>query len=310
MPKASTIIAAYSDRPHLHLDGTNEIEQPDLSNMSLHRSNSIEVSKVPENHSSKVHFADLNAQETSIKSETLTCQPTFQDPFLGTHIHDRRASDASSSSGTVRPGAFAHHRDTFWRLFDANNADADQDDNIFLPAQAIKSNFRKPGWFGHRDTLARLHFKQNCTISVPDSVLENIAAYLDGTDYQNMRLTCQRWAEHLPHRRYSLAQTLPTEVTLKILSLLQLPEYDAAKHTCKSWFTAGLDHKLAVTILRRSGIHSAYLQDVEHQRLKFAQHQIESNSNFSDVYDSDLSKIDHEWLASKRLATECMLSGH
>lgn len=310
LPKASITVATCFERPYLCFDGTNENETLDTFDVSNDGSADHGIPGNTEKHPTKVHFTSLGPENTNPKGVTPTHQPTFQNPFLSTPIDYRRASDSSSSSETVRPGAFAQHRDTFWRLFEACRANDDQNNDNATPVRASRSVFCNSQLFGHRDTIARLHFKQNITMSLPGHILEKIAAYLSRGDYKNMRLTCYSWAEHMPHLQIGIAQRLPTEIVLKILGLLQLPEFDAARHTCRLWFMAGLDYKLATVMLRRSGLYSAHLHDIEEERLRFDRYNIDSNSVYAKFDNVCSDQIDREWLMSKRLATECRLSGY
>ena len=55
----------------------------------------------------------------------------------------------------------------------------------------------------------------------------------------------------------SLASTLPTELLLLIYRQLSAADFDAARHACRDWYFASLDHDLLVEQLKRGGWWSA-----------------------------------------------------
>jgi len=229
---------------------------------------------------------------------------SFNNPF----DDDSDDSDSSVISELERPNAFSGHRDTLARLYEGDTSDSEPGDGSYTPTQSGLSLFRNRQHVTHRDTLARLHFKQNFSKALPDDVLRKVAGYLDPVDCKNMRLACRQWAEHLPRPKIITAQRLPAEILLAVFDHLLPSDYDAARHTCMNWFMVGFDNKIAKHMLSTSGSYPAYLQDLAQEREKL----LPSNLQLPlpAPHDEDLTStlIDKEWLMSKRLATESRLS--
>lgn len=74
-----------------------------------------------------------------------------------------------------------------------------------------------------------------------------------------MRLTCRGWTDHLPRPQPATAQLLPHEVLMEIFGYLHPSDFDSARHTCRSWFLAGLDHRIGLQMLRSTGSYPAFL---------------------------------------------------
>ena len=231
-------------------------------------------------------------------------KPSFYNPF-------GNDADLSLTLELERPSAFSGHRDTLTRLLETSTPESDSDDGsdgTYTPTQHGLSLFRNHHQRMHRDTLARLHFKQNFSKALPPKILHEIASYLDPADCKNMRSTCRQWEENLPRPSLAAAQRLPAEILLEIFEHLLPSEFDAARHTCRHWFMVGLDEKIARTMMSASGSYPAYLQDLAQERSKLLQPSFQLPSPPGQNQGSSGATIDTEWLMSKRLATESRLS--
>jgi hypothetical protein len=61
----------------------------------------------------------------------------------------------------------------------------------------------------------------------------------------------------VPKNQLSLAALLPTEVIQQIFRSLHPADFNAARHTCRSWFVTSLDGPMLETMLRRGGWSSS-----------------------------------------------------
>lgn len=239
--------------------------------------------------------------------------PTFYDPFdENGQSKIRRDSSSSSGSEYLRPGAFDNHRDTLARI--QRKSDPGRTLDIEYEGSRLQKSlitFRYKALMLHRDTLTILRHKQNFSKNLSPEALLQIATYLSIGDYSNMRLTCRQWADDLPRPHRPANQRLPVEVLLNIFSHLPSSGFDAARHTCKSWYLASLDPTLAMSMIKTSGAHLAHLADVELEYTRALESELDcTHGRCEDElgYDCLTGEINHEWLMSKRLATEARLS--
>lgn len=154
-------------------------------------------------HSTKVQFA-ASPYLQAVYRPSACRAPTFQNPFSEqAEAQSRRASTTSQDSDDVLPQGFAKHRDTLARLVydveEDGEVEEDRNSSNYTPTQAsVIYPLRSQHLLRqHRDTLARLHFRQNSDKVLPGSILEAIAVLLCFEDYKNMRLTCRHWADRL-----------------------------------------------------------------------------------------------------------------
>lgn len=173
---------------------------------SLKTSSSTETMKHVPIHPMRVQFAASPYLQTTHQFSDYRA-PTFQNPFSEQlEAQSRRTSTTSQDSDDFLLTTFAKHRDTLARLGHnvLEGELADEEDGRgsceYTPTQASLATSRRSNCLlrQHRDTLARLHFRQNCDKALPVSVLEVIASLVDQKDFLNMRLTCRRWADHFP----------------------------------------------------------------------------------------------------------------
>ncbi|KAJ0165358.1 hypothetical protein CTA2_11510 [Colletotrichum tanaceti] len=91
------------------------------------------------------------------------------------------------------------------------------------------------------------------------------------------------------------AMRLPIEILHQIYSLLDPPDFNVARHTCRTWFWAGLNRSILVTMLKRGGWWSSIESVLDVKQGKHA---------LFNVHDPDVTE---EWVMSKWLARECAL---
>lgn len=96
--------------------------------------------------------------------------------------------------------------------------------------------------------------------------------------------------EETPERTPSLAAGLPTEVIQQILFSLHPADFNAARHTCRSWFVNSLERSGLETMLRRGGWSSSIPRSMR---------------SYQALNDQD--NVNPEWQMSKRLSRECAL---
>ncbi|KAK1970053.1 F-box domain-containing protein [Colletotrichum sublineola] len=97
-----------------------------------------------------------------------------------------------------------------------------------------------------------------------------------------------------PSQLFPTAMRLPVEILHQIYALLGPYDFNAARHTCRSWFWAGLSRTILVTMLKRGGWWSSIDNIVD----------MEDNKALPETPDHGLNQ---EWIMSKWLARECML---
>ncbi|TIC89667.1 hypothetical protein CH35J_012674 [Colletotrichum higginsianum] len=88
---------------------------------------------------------------------------------------------------------------------------------------------------------------------------------------------------------------LPVEILHQIYFLLDPPDFNVARHTCRTWFWASLNRSILVTMLKRGGWWSSIERILEVKQGKRA---------LFNVHDQDVTE---EWVMSKWLARECAL---
>lgn len=88
----------------------------------------------------------------------------------------------------------------------------------------------------------------------------------------------------------STAMSMPTEIMQHIYSFLSPADFNAARYTCRSWFSAGYDRLLLIEMLKRGGWWSSMLRILTPMRIAPV-----PNSN-------------HERIMSKWISRECALA--
>lgn len=170
----------------------------------------------------------------------------------------------------------------------------------------------------HRDTFARIKFTRLPAPIVPRAVFDNLLHYLTFDEFKSLRLVSRKWLTALPTPRIPSSFYCPSDVLQQIYTLLSPGDFDAARHTCRSWFLASLESRsLLVRMSRRAACYNSVQKDLEllHEyqarrrsldgRMWTAEYGLESNVGCCQLESDDISE---EWVFSKRLAIETMLS--
>ncbi len=109
---------------------------------------------------------------------------------------------------------------------------------------------------------------------------------------------------------------IPREILQQIFSSLAPCDFDAARHTCRKWFDAGLDVYLLRLMLRTARCQNAFKSDL--QKLQNRQARCFEETCMPDGFNSctlpvmtpitEQGTASEEWLMSKRIATATRLS--
>ncbi|KAJ5542876.1 hypothetical protein N7535_005299 [Penicillium sp. DV-2018c] len=130
-----------------------------------------------------------------------------------------------------------------------------------------------------------------------DGSITHIKQTLTVSKHPTKKPDCRHMSQSRPSSKWSptkplpAANVAPAEILLDIFSMLAPRDFDNARRTCSQWMRVSLDHRLLRTMLKRAGWWDAWLQD---RRTPL----VPSRLGESEV-----------WRMSRRLATECLLSG-
>jgi hypothetical protein len=236
----------------------------------------------------------------------------------GEHHGQSREGSTSSISSYLRANAFLGHRDTLARIKHAPNTTGSSSASLAqYPSYAIPS-IPSSLLARHRDTFARISYKRRPALPLPKAVFRRLLQYLTFDEYKALRLTSRAWLPSLPLPHLPASYRIPSEILQEVYNSLSPIDFDAARHTCKSWFVASLDRRLLVTMSRRAGCYGSIQADL-HLRQDHYDEKRQSltgrmwaNHDDTEIDDCHQPEMDHvvseEWVYSKRLAIESMLS--
>ena len=128
--------------------------------------------------------------------------------------------------------------------------------------------------------------------SLPLTFFQQLLSYIDFETYLSVRLSCHCWSAAVTSVRplkYPSVYHLPAEIVEQIYNHLSPADFNAARHTCRSWMRVSLDYRLLSLMLKRGGCWAAARTDLALCRPSGTQQ----------------GHVNEEWLASKRLAIEC-----
>ena len=272
-------------------------------------------------------------------------RPTLIDPFGGYPVPSRQDSIESDPSEYLRPGAFMGHRDTLARIrsspatrgnrTNSTSSGSTLSSPSHSPAQIIHCSYsivssssisstfsstivRPSEISAYGETFGRLHGRNRPVLNIPQGILEGVLACLGFEDYKELRLVCRPWFSRLPLPKFPPSYRCPSEILHQIYYFLAPVDFDAARHTCKSWFLASLDRRLLKIMLGRAGCSICAQTDLKEcpelfeARRHSSQGLIPPERDGTEVEDSHHSMIgdlmSEQWLLSKRLATESKIS--
>ena len=134
---------------------------------------------------------------------------------------------------------------------------------------------------------------------LPFPAMLQLAALLDHRSYLAARLTCQSWCIALTHARplgFPPAFRLPAEIVQAVYEHLDDPaDFDAARHTCRSWMAASLEPRLLESMLQKGGWWASWSNEKVRQ---------EQSQRHAHVNEED----DEIWTMSTALARESAMA--
>ncbi|KAK5050890.1 hypothetical protein LTR84_003449 [Exophiala bonariae] len=218
----------------------------------------------------------------------------FQNPFTDDGGPLRKVSVTSESTTYyIRQNAFPGHRDTFARLGHSQTFQGFYDPNSTSLSYSAPPNL----W-------------PSTPAAIPPALVQLLSKYVSFSDYKLMRLVCRQWCQDLPNPCFSALYRLPRELIQETMSYLSPCDFDAARHTCASWYCAGQHERLQKNMLKLGFCTTAFEEDM---RLHFS---IPGDNACSSELlgistrrqSADLSCLNQEWICGKHLATESTLS--
>ena len=229
-----------------------------------------------------------------------------------------REDSTSSASSYLRANAFFGHRDTLARIERISNTAGSSSTSLALYPSSTISSIQSSLLTRHRDTFARINYKRRPALPVPEAVFKRLLEYLTFQEYKALRLTCRVWLPSLPPPWLPASYRIPGELLQEVYNLLSPVDFDVVRHTCKSWFMASLDRRLLETMSRRAGCYRCTQVDLLVRQRYYDEKRRSMNEytwtdhGSTEIYDCHQTETDdlvsEEWVYSKRLAIESMLS--
>ena len=227
----------------------------------------------------------------------------FTNPFSPGDSPSTRTSSASEGTTYYRPNAFAGHRDTLARLGNLSRIDSD----AVTVADSDGESYTT-AWTRQLSTSVHPRSEANPNIHLPQQVINTILDYVSPDGYKTMRLVCRHWFRTLPQPHLPGFYRLPREIIKLVFSYLAPSDFDPARHTCKSWYLASLDCKVLEPMILAFGCRAGVSADLDRLQSNIAAKRRSWDDQLGPVASGLDDIIDEEWLYSKRLATECLLS--
>ncbi|KIV95375.1 hypothetical protein PV10_03039 [Exophiala mesophila] len=215
----------------------------------------------------------------------------FVNPFTEEDLTSRKTSASQDASSYFRPNAFLGHRDTFARLLHRQLFESDEED------ESTESPY----------TSSR-RLSTTVMAWLPYPVLSLILRYTSFEGYKSMRLVCRQWYNDLPPPSFPAIHRLPQETIQQFLSYLDPVDFDAARHTCASWFFASLNWRILRSMLKSAGCTLGFQTDGALTRERRRTNTLSQSSDTIPIFPQFYASPNKEWLCHKRLATEARLS--
>ncbi len=153
------------------------------------------------------------------------------------------------------------------------------------------------GFIGHRDTFAMRDTRHQKPLAkdMPEVFFHRLKTFIDYDTYLSIRLCCRSWSTlitsvHSPPSP-SAASLLPVEILQQIYAYLSPTDFNAARHTCRTWMLSSLDFRLLAKMLKIGGFWDPSQVDVA----------------LNEKCSTKAKIMSKEWILSKRLGTECSL---
>ena len=168
------------------------------------------------------------------------------------------------------------------------------------------------------ETFDQIQFGRRLGTFAASTIAERLVHYVSFQDYLNLRLTCRQWCRALPEPSMPGSYRVPREVLQQVFSSLAPCDFDAARHTCRKWFDAGLDVHLLRLMLRTAQCQNAFksdlrkLQDLQANNLDAPcmPRGRDSLPMPLAIPHAEQRIMSEQWLMSKRIATATRLSEH
>ena len=213
-----------------------------------------------------------------------TSSPALLDDNLLEPCPDSCTNVSEVLDGEARPQSSASRRDSL---------EIGQ-----LRSDSIVSITENPGVSSPRKALTTVY--NDCRPLYPAPIfppetLAHLAADISHLEFMALKSSGSRWSSRINSvagslHAQSLAASLPVEIIQQIYSHLSPTDFNSARHTCRSWFVASLEHSIMETMLKRGGWYAGSQYDLT------ANHVLNSRLAVND-----------EWLMSKRISRECAL---
>jgi hypothetical protein len=127
----------------------------------------------------------------------------------------------------------------------------------------------------------------------PDTVAQFIPD-MTHREYLTLRSSSSEWTKDDPTVsavcQSDIVNHVPAEIVRQVYGFLRPYDFNAARHTCRSWYIHSLEKSLLESMLKRGGWWRSVQEHLT------ANHVLDSKTHFND-----------EWLMSKLLARECAL---
>jgi F-box domain len=213
---------------------------------------------------------------------------------------DSRKASTSSSSDTstyIRPNAFQGHRDTLARIKGTRTISEGEEgsDSGSTPSDSVSVSDRVHSTLAGWGTTSSIHSERRASSYVCAVVVDRLLQAITFEDYLNLRLTSRLWNRALPQPSMPGSYRIPREILQQVFSLLAPCDFNAARHTCRKWFDAGIDSHLLRLMLRSAQCQTAYKADLRRRKYTCSDH-------------SENESVSEAWLMSKRVATATRLS--
>lgn len=162
------------------------------------------------------------------------------------------------------------------------------DSSGHLSLQSAAGSFNRS--LGSLEVPGAFLFSGPALRSASDSVDHSTASVTDVRTLDSSIARVENLGVHSVECSQSLAHGLPTEIVQQIYSYLGPVDFNAARHTCRTFMAASLDQHVLMTMVRRGGWSSAV------------------NSSLAKVPDTTTAA--EMWVLSQRVSRECALSAN
>jgi hypothetical protein len=176
--------------------------------------------------------------------------------------------------------------------------------NTRVPTGALSINCNSPFDISRRPTIDQPAIAMKTVFSdcrplypaptFPPETLSQFMPDIPHLEYLAIKSSSHLWSPQIPPRTVpkspSIASRLPTEVIQRVYRYLNPPDFNSARHSCRSWLISSLERSVLEMMLSRGGWSTSVEYNME------VNHETCTRNNVND-----------EWLMSKNIARECAL---